>query len=235
MPKKVLAAFLCAGTITTVVFFPAPAFAAVGDTVLEYGSQGADVQTLQEQLKELGYFPNSVETTGYFGTTTKQAVLAFKNDYKLTDKEKVGKTTETAILKALAIKKASASSSDTLRKTIIDEAKSLNGSPYQWGGASPSGFDCSGFTKYVFAQAGTSLPRSSQDQYGIGKAVDKAALKPGDLVFFSTYDSGPSHVGIYLGSGKFISADSTKVQIDSIDDPYYWGPRYVGARSVIEN
>lgn len=107
------------------------------------------------------------------------------------------------------------------------------GVPYVWGGVSPSGFDCSGFTQFVLKKNGISIPRVTSDQYGAGVAVSKSNLRVGDLVFFTTYKAGPSHVGFYLGDGKFIHASSSKgVTISSLDSSYY-SSRYIGARRVI--
>ena len=101
-----------------------------------------------------------------------------------------------------------------------------------WGGSSPSGFDCSGFTRYVYSAAGIDLPRSADEQYGVGYSISMANLQPGDLVFFSTYDSGISHVGIYIGNHQFINAASDGVSISDMDSSY-WAARYIGAKRVM--
>jgi peptidoglycan endopeptidase LytE len=117
---------------------------------------------------------------------------------------------------------------------ILATAKAYMGVPYVFGGTTPNGFDCSGYTQYVFAKNGISLPRVSRDQYRVGQAVSTSSLKAGDLVFFSLNQPGVvGHVGIYIGGGEFISATSSSgVSIAKINDPYYWGPRYIGAKRV---
>ena len=95
------------------------------------------------------------------------------------------------------------------------------------------GFDCSGFTQYCYSCIGVDLPRTADMQYEFGKFVRKDNLQPGDMVFFSTYESGASHCGIYLGSGKFIHAgSSTGVAIAELDN-VYWRKRYYGACRVL--
>src|SRR5262245_65249206 len=85
---------------------------------------------------------------------------------------------------------------------VVATALALRGTQYRNGGSEPSrGFDCSGLVQWVFAQHGTSLPRETRDQYGVGKKVDSDEIRPGDLVFFETVSKGPSHVGIALGGG----------------------------------
>ena len=112
--------------------------------------------------------------------------------------------------------------------SVVSIAEQYLGVPYRWGGASPSGFDCSGLVMYVFAQVGVSLPHSSYAQYGMGSAVSRDQLQPGDLVFFD----GLGHVGIYVGGGSFIHAPHTGdvVKISSISG--WYASTYVGARRL---
>ncbi|WP_186672509.1 C40 family peptidase [Sporosarcina sp. BP05] len=116
---------------------------------------------------------------------------------------------------------------------LVNTAQSYIGTPYSYGGTTTSGFDCSGYTQFVFKKQGISIPRTTDQQYATGTSVAKSDLKTGDIVFFNTSGSGVSHDGIYIGSGKFIHSSSSKgVMISSINDPAYWGSRYIGARRV---
>ena len=110
--------------------------------------------------------------------------------------------------------------------TVIGIAAQFLGVPYVWGGTSPNGFDCSGFTQYVFARAGVSLPRVASSQQGVGRAVSRADLQPGDLVFFG---SPAHHVGIYVGDGTMIHSPHTGsvVRYDSVNRGNFSGGRRV--------
>ena len=103
------------------------------------------------------------------------------------------------------------------------------GVPYKWGGASPStGFDCSGFVMYVYAQVGVSLPHYTGSMWGMGSAVSRGDLQPGDLVFFN----GLGHMGIYIGGNSFIHAPHTGdvVKISSMSG--WYSQTYMGARRI---
>ena len=115
---------------------------------------------------------------------------------------------------------------------VVAKAKSYIGYKYVYGGSSPStGFDCSGFTSYIYKQFGVSLNRTAAGQYSNGKAVSRANLQPGDLVMFGK--SGINHVGIYIGGGMIVHAENktTGVTTDTINSGYY-NNNYVGARRI---
>lgn len=119
------------------------------------------------------------------------------------------------------------------RSGIIESALACQGLEYRRGGTSRGGFDCSGFTRYIYAMQGINLPHSSAAQANMGHSVDKSNLKPGDLVFFQTYSRGISHVGIYIGGNRFVHAATYRrgVRVDSLNSSYYRS-RYRCARRI---
>lgn len=196
---------------------------AAGYTVGDWGPQ---VREIQVKLQQHGYEISKLD--GNFGPQTRAAVISFQKDVNITADGKVGKETYKKLLgKELPeLPTGSAKLGD-----LIGIAMRYRGVPYAFGGTTPYGFDCSGFTRYVFEKVGISLPRMADEQYYSGTPVPKSQLIPGDLVFFETYEPGPSHCGIYIGNGQFIhSSSSMGVVVSSIYDPYYWAPRYLGAR-----
>ncbi len=195
----------------------------------EAGDQGPEVAAIQAQLNNLGF--NAGAADGDFGSATVNAVKTFQRSRGLEADGVVGAQTYLALM-GRDIPASRDSSTATVRR-VVQTSLRYTGVPYVFGGTSPSGFDCSGFTRYVFSQSGVYLPRTADEQFEVGRPVAYSRLQPGDLVFFSTYASGASHSGIYIGDDKFISATSSSgVAITSMNSSY-WGPRYVGARRVM--
>ncbi|HIW93698.1 MAG TPA: C40 family peptidase [Candidatus Flavonifractor merdipullorum] len=146
------------------------------------------------------------------------------SDYMVTVKDSVGSRST-----------AEAASSSAIGDQIVAYAKQFLGVPYVYGGNGPNCFDCSGFTKYVYAHFGVTLNRTATDQLANGTSVSKSQLQPGDLVFFRANTTKPvSHVGIYIGNGQFIHASTNtySVQIDRLDTGYYAGV-YVYGRHIL--
>ncbi len=192
------------------------------------GDQGTEIAEIQGQLANLGY---DVTADGDYGPATAEAVKAFQASRGLTADGMVGESTYSALL-GKNMPQVSRSSNYVSRRVVANSMQFI-GVPYVFGGTTPAGFDCSGFVRYVFASAGISLPRMADEQYYAGAPIPTSELAAGDLVFFSTYEYGPSHVGIYLGGGQFINASSSRgVVIDSLSSSY-WGSCYIGARRVL--
>lgn len=144
-------------------------------------------------------------------------------------------------LQLLASQQASANAQGTISTPVklngqvgevLAFAAKFLGIPYTWGGTYPQ-FDCSSYVQYVFGNFGIKLYRVTWDQYGEGQSVSRDNLIAGDLVFFSTYLPGPSHVGIYVGNGIMINSSNSGVSYANINSQY-WSSRYYGARRVIE-
>lgn len=149
-----------------------------------------------------------------------------------------GSTGSSGTATVSAVSHASTSSASGTRQQIVDYAATLLGCKYVYGGNSPSGFDCSGYVKYVFAHFGVNLSRTSASQYSNSVRISKSDLNVGDLVFFSQTrgSSKVGHVGIYVGGGQFIHAASPGkgVRYDSLSDSYY-SSHYIGSGRVLSN
>ncbi len=126
------------------------------------------------------------------------------------------------------------SAPESLAAEIVVRALALIDAPYRYGGGTPSGFDCSGLVSYVFSEsAGVVLPRRSEDMSRLGASVQLDELEAGDLVFFNTLGRRFSHVGVYLGDGRFVHAPARggRVRIEPLTESY-WVARYNGARRL---
>ncbi len=196
---------------------------------LKLKDTGSDVKLLQEALKGLGFLKID-KTTEYFGTQTEEALKAFQKSQELIPDGIAGLRSIEAINKVLSgrgivLPEVSRSADRSKATAIIETAKKYLGVRYVFGASSPNGFDCSGFTSYVFNENGISIPRATTGQATVGTQVNKSNLQAGDLVIFSnTYKAGPSHVGIYIGDGQFIHASSVRsggVTISDLNSSYY--------------
>ena len=200
-------------------------------TIVTTVALNTEVQVYSEESGWSKVMVNNVE--GYISTSllsdSKQETSRGQTTSRRTSSTKT--TTNTASQTTTAETTTVPTSSNG--SSIVATAKKYLGSKYTYGGSSPStGFDCSGFTSYIFKQYGISLSRTAAGQYSNGVAVSRANLQPGDLVMFGK--SGINHVAIYIGGGQIIHAStpSTGVRIDSLSTGYY-NNNYVGARRVL--
>ena len=207
----------------------------IPEKALKIGARGIEVENLQKRLSELGFYRGIVD--GVFGNGTLSAVFSFQSANSLYTDGVVGNATiaklnlpNDQIIKMQDVSRSMSRNGFSL----VERAKSFLGTPYVWGGRAPGGFDCSGYIYYMLSQFGISSPRMADGQFGIGVPIEKNSLQAGDLVFFSTYEPGPSHVGIYMGDGNFIHASSAagQVTITPLSKAYYV-ERYLGARRVV--
>jgi len=123
--------------------------------------------------------------------------------------------------------------SNEAASTAVEYAREMLGKPYKFAGDTPAGFDCSGLVKYAYARAGITLPRDTQSQQRMSVPVSTQVLREGDLLFFDQEGKKKSHVGLYLGDGRFIHAPSSggKVRIDSMN-AQFWKKHFVEARRI---
>lgn len=209
------------------------------------GMQSDDVKIVQHALQYFGYYEGEID--GIYGPLTKKALeiaeeqhgvklidevtqsslttLYEKDDQDIKVEQKVKKETKE---KKQETKKVETAGGDFAQ--VIEAAYAQIGTPYVWGGESRGGFDCSGFIQYIFKTQNIAVPRTVSDMWNFTAHVNSPSV--GDLVFFETYKPGPSHMGIYIGDGKFIHAGVSRgVEISELKTSY-WQQRYLGVRRV---
>lgn len=220
--KKVAATLLLA-----IQLLPMPALAAKKAAPLKVGSKGWKVKTVQLKLSALGM------KTPASGKYTKALANQVRNFQKRNRLKATGMVDDTTYRKILELAFEKEGVHGVKGADVVKTASRYKGVPYQFGGTTAHGFDCSGYVQYVFKKHKASLPRSADLQYNQGLFVTQRQLKPGDLVFFSTYESGASHVGIYAGNGMFWNATTSRgVQLCSLQKEY-WKTRYFGAKRIL--
>lgn len=165
--------------------------------LIRFRDSGSTVKYVQKRLH--------LRQDSYFGTSTVLAVKKFQSSWGIKATGYMSKPTWNRLTWAakhgvLYGTKGGSSTTTTFRAKVLREAAKLKGTPYRYGGTTTRGFDCSGYTGYVYKKAGKKLPRTSRQQYSATKHISRAAAKPGDLVFFRNGGGGVYHVGIYAGS-----------------------------------
>lgn len=183
----------------------------IGPT-LRYGSRGAAVKAVQRKV-------GGLSVDGVFGRLTRGKVKSFQRSHHLAVDGVVGRHTWTALggYSSAPVKSPAPTASNS---SVVSIAMGLRGTPYRWGGTTRGGFDCSGFTQYVYRQAGKSIPRTASAQAAATTRV--SSPRPGDLIFWG---SPAYHTGIYIGNGKMIAArkPGTVVGVQNL-----WGSHYFG-------
>ena len=199
------------------------------DTALGYGKVDADGSTLNMRAGASTSFDSLCSIPS--GTVLELEGI-YEGWYKVTYAGNTGYVSSDYIT---ITTEPTTSTSSALGEQIVALAKQYLGTPYVLGGNGPSSFDCSGFTKYIYAQFGYTLNRTATDQLQNGVSVSRDELQPGDLVFFKYNTSKPvSHVGIYIGNGEFIHASTNRymVQIDQMN-PGHYANVFVYARRIL--
>ena len=197
-------------------------------SVYQVGDKGWKIKQAQQYLQKLGFEPG--ETDGRFTKSTRKAIRKFQKKYNLKETGNLDNATYEELKWQAEAKDYGGNVAST---KILKTAAQYKGVPYVFGGTTPNGFDCSGYVQYVFAKNGIRLTRTADTQALEGKFVSKKNLKPGDLVFFTTYEPGASHVGIYAGNNQFWNATSSRgIMLSNLNDSY-WGPRYYTARRIL--
>lgn len=186
------------------------------------------VKVAQQKLQALGL--SKEKPSGRMTDATRAALKKFQQQHKL---KASGALDDKTYRKLTWEAFAREGITNVKGSEIVKQAAKYKGVPYKFGGVTAKGFDCSGYVQYVFKNCRAALPRAADEQVLQGVFVTQKQLRPGDLVFFTTYAAGASHVGIYAGKNQFWSATSSKgVMLCSLQDSY-WKTRYYGARRVL--
>lgn len=197
-------------------------------SVYTVGDSGWKVKVAQINLKKLGYAPGTPD--GKFTSGLEKTLRQFQKDYRLRQSGKLDNETYQRLTWEAFAKEGN---KKVKSGNILKTASRYQGVKYVFGGTTPKGFDCSGYVQYVFDKNGIKLTRLADTQVLEGVFVTMRQLKPGDLVFFTTYAPGASHVGIYAGGNKFWNATSSRgVRLCDLREDY-WRSRYYGARRVL--
>ncbi|GGB33066.1 cell wall lytic activity [Virgibacillus dakarensis] len=220
------------------------------------GLHSKDVKVVQQALHYFGYYEGEID--GIYGPMTNRALETAEDElgieltnevtqqklsalYKKADAE--GSSRQEKVVEQESQPEEQNQVADNQKSKVMNlevtgnnnaeiaqAATQYVGTPYVWGGESPGGFDCSGFIQYVYQTHDITTPRTVSDIWNFASPVDSPSV--GDLVFFETYKPGPSHMGIYLGDGKFIHAgESRGVEISEMNNSY-WEAKYLGAKRI---
>lgn len=198
---------------------------------LKEGDTDERLTDIKDKLTTLKLYTGEVDPV--FDAATTEAVIAFQ---KVMGLEQTGIVDFATMMKLneeadRVIADRAGASRRAVTAKVVEFAKKFLGVPYSWGGSNGKAFDCSGFAMYVMKQFNVSLDHTASGQFKKGEAVEKKDLQPGDLVFFTTYKKGASHVGVYIGNNKFIHASSSVDQVTITDlGTNYYKRRYLGAR-----
>ncbi|TQS74369.1 cell wall lytic activity [Ornithinibacillus gellani] len=229
-------------------------------TAIYPGMHADDVAVVQEALQHFGYYEGEIDgmygpltakalkiaeeahgipLTNHAGHTLIAVSEAVQQEQQLQEQKMQAQQTETAMetvekevaqTQTTETKKVPVKAAAAQEANAVQHAKALIGTPYVWGGTSPSGFDCSGFIQYIFSGKRHTLPRTVHDLWNYSSPVAEPSV--GDLVFFETYKPGPSHVGIYIGNGEFIHAGQSRGVTTAKLAESYWSNKYLGAARI---